>query len=83
MVFKPIPKFSEPDCDDEGFIIAVEPWSLSGDYTDVDGDEADLTDIFGPYGQQQYWVCFYHWDTTNQALAARAPTCQLPPEDNR
>lgn len=67
MVFKPMSKFSEADCDDEGFIIEVSDWTLDGDYVDIGfpegDDDADLRDIFGEDGERYYWVCFYHWDT--------------------
>jgi hypothetical protein len=58
MVFKPTSRFSEPDCDDEGYIIEVGPWWLDDSYQELSGDDANLSDIFG---KQSFWVCFYHW----------------------
>jgi len=63
MVFKPMSKFAEADCDDEGFIIEVSDWTLNEMYVDLPDDDADLRDVFGEDGERYYWVCFYHWDT--------------------
>jgi hypothetical protein len=64
MVFKPASRFSEPDCDDKGYITEVGPatgtgpWTLGDSYKELPGDDADLSDIFG---EQSFWVCFYEW----------------------
>jgi len=63
MVFKPMSKFPEADCDDEGFIVEVSDWTLNEMYVDLPDDDADLRDVFGEDGDRLYWVCFYHWDT--------------------
>jgi hypothetical protein len=64
IVFKPVDKFAEADCDDDGFLFQVPtPWTLTENYVDLDGDDADLRDFLGQDGEDFWWVCFYTWDT--------------------
>jgi hypothetical protein len=64
IVFKPVAKFEEADCDDDGFLFQVPyPWTLNEFYVDLDGDEADLRDFLGKDDKDFWWVCFYTWDT--------------------
>jgi hypothetical protein len=64
IVFKPVSKFEEADCDDDGFLFQVPYWwTLNQFYVDLDGDEADLRDFLGQDGEDFWWVCFYTWDT--------------------
>jgi hypothetical protein len=63
MVFKPMSEFAEADCDEEGLIIEISDWTMTGMYIEQPGDDADLRDVFGEDGERTYFVCFYHWDT--------------------
>ena len=63
LVFKPVDKFQEADCDDTDFIFQVPyEWTLTAGYTDLGDDEADLRDFLGQDGEQYWWVCMYKWE---------------------
>lgn len=64
LVFKPVTKFQEADCDDSDFVFQVPyEWTLTADYIDLADDEADLRDFLGQDDEQYWWVCFYYWDS--------------------
>ena len=60
LVFKPLSRFTAPDCDDEG-LLGVSLWTANlGYYIDYTDDEANLDDFITD--GNEYWVCFYDWD---------------------
>jgi hypothetical protein len=59
-VFKPAGgKFTAPDCDAEDLVNAFS-WTFNyALYTDLGGDDGDLTDFLTPGAS--YYVCWYNW----------------------
>ena len=57
-VFKPVGKFSAPDCDPDKLISAFK-WTSHSYPHDMDVSEGTIDD-FVPYGDQ-FYVCMYHW----------------------
>ena len=57
-VFKPVGKFSAPDCDTDKLIDAF-LWTSHSYEHDMDVSEATIND-FLPYGDQ-FYVCMYRW----------------------
>ncbi|MCU0523015.1 MAG: hypothetical protein MUF84_20305, partial [Anaerolineae bacterium] len=55
IVLKPVTKFEEADCDDDGFLFQVPGWwTLNTNYVDLDEDEADLRDVLGK-DNEDFW----------------------------
>jgi hypothetical protein len=57
-VFKPVGKFTAPDCEDDGLLNAFK-WTSHSYPHDMTVSEATIND-FLPYGDQ-FFVCMYRW----------------------